>query len=293
MPPRPRSPARAVRRKKPLVSGHTGTLDHFIRRARRVLTHSLWVHEREMLKPHIAGEMTFNVEEDTSTGAISVTGVARPPFPDEERFESLAARVRPFLLGSEPVHFTKVLEALEKLVAESADPNLEIDLPGLRREWETRCAKPKPGARPEDDCQAWTVTTEYGTYSDRQLADRWIYCDLVHADELNSEFAGTSLEDRWHEAVPFVARVVEVIEWTYSIVRYLDNLGIVTLSASALTDQVSNPIREWEADGTVWTAPVGTAPPSNLEPLPPPFRPLRLSDIPRPLGDDTVDEPVD
>lgn len=52
--------------------------------------------------------------------------------------------------------------------------------------------------------------------SDRQLADRWIYCDLVHADELSSVFAGTTLEDRWHEAVPFIARVIEVIEWTYS-----------------------------------------------------------------------------
>src|SRR5699024_9929489 len=88
-PPRPRSPARAARRKDPLVSGHTPVLDHFVRRARRALTHSLWVHEREMLNPHIAGEMTLNVEEDTSTATISVTGVARPPFPDEERFESL------------------------------------------------------------------------------------------------------------------------------------------------------------------------------------------------------------
>ena len=274
------------------MSGHTPVLDHFVRRARRALTHSLWVHEREMLNPHIAGEMTLNVEEDTSTATISVTGVARPPFPDEERFESLAARVRPFLLEKEPVHFTKVLEALEKSVSESADLNLEIDLPGLRREWETRCAKPKPGARPEDDCQAWTITTEYGTYSDRQLADRWIYCDLVHADELSSVFAGTTLEDRWHEAVPFIARVIQVIEWTYSLVRHLDNLGIVTLSAAALTDQVSDPNREWKVAGTVSTAPLGTAPPSNLEPLPPPFRPLGLSDIPRPSCD-SADEPAE
>src|SRR5688572_4273804 len=86
----------------------TDVLSRFVLRARRIAAHSL-VQDRAKLRSHASG---------TFKGTLDMTGkltmVQELP-DDEEAFESLAARLRPLTVRSEPIYFVKVFAALESV----------------------------------------------------------------------------------------------------------------------------------------------------------------------------------
>src|SRR5690606_21449147 len=88
------------------------TLRRFVLRARRVQAHSL-VQSWDELLYHAGGE--FQGQIDVS-GRMSIT--RRLPS-DEEVFESLASRVRPLTVKSEPVYYVKVLDAIDRALGDS------------------------------------------------------------------------------------------------------------------------------------------------------------------------------
>lgn len=84
-------------------------VSQFVRRARRVQAHSLAQDPdrlQELCGLKIAGEIGLD-------GTIKM----RRMLPDEEVFESLTARVRPFTLPSEPIYHGGVLDELRVALA--------------------------------------------------------------------------------------------------------------------------------------------------------------------------------
>ncbi len=89
------------------------TLARFVVRARRIEEHLL-VQDIESLKRHAQGSLRNEVRLG---GKVRV--VRR--LPDEERFESLASRVRPLTLPREPIHRKKVTDAIAEVLERAGD----------------------------------------------------------------------------------------------------------------------------------------------------------------------------
>lgn len=88
------------------------TLRRFVRRARRIGAHSL-VQDRDSLLDHATGEFKGRIDH---SGQMTFT----QRLPDnEEVFESLASRLRPLTIKSEPVYHTKVFDAIENLLGDA------------------------------------------------------------------------------------------------------------------------------------------------------------------------------
>ena len=84
-------------------------LRRFVIRARRVEAHSLV--QNHAVEKYVKPSMKVDYKE------------GQPPrikyaMPDQEIFESLAARTRPCILGSEPVYLDKVFRSIEMLLGE-------------------------------------------------------------------------------------------------------------------------------------------------------------------------------
>lgn len=77
--------------------------------ARRIGSHSLIREHGELMSRLYRGTMKVAVTRNTTTGEVSHR--ARMEFPPEEAMESLATRVRPLILSSEPIYCHKVLDA--------------------------------------------------------------------------------------------------------------------------------------------------------------------------------------
>ncbi|WP_051620091.1 NYN domain-containing protein [Haematomicrobium sanguinis] len=142
---------------------------------------------------------TFDGRLDLS-GQMTIT--RRLP-PDEEVFESLASRVRPLTVTSEPVFYVKVFDAIERVIG-NADVNDAFwpRIPGLRGAWE---ASKIQGTQVQgyamqsarlDGAEATNMV------SDTQLAAAWLYADLVHADAQGpkQEALAFSLRERYAAA---------------------------------------------------------------------------------------------
>jgi hypothetical protein len=97
---------------------HRDRVQRFVLRARRVLAHSLVRDNMELLNEAASGTFHVNVELNMKTGE----GWHRfkRNLPPEEAFESLAARLRPFVMRKESVYWAVVLDSVEKLL--SLDP---------------------------------------------------------------------------------------------------------------------------------------------------------------------------
>ena len=89
------------------------TIAQFVLRARRIQAHSL-ARDWDALLHHAQGSFTGHLD---ISGRTSLTQKLPE---DEEAFESLAARVRPLTVKSEPIYYDTVLNAVERLLHSSA-----------------------------------------------------------------------------------------------------------------------------------------------------------------------------
>lgn len=173
---------------------------------------------------------------------------------DEESVDAAGARVRPMLLSSDELHWEKVLGALERALSDVDSARRDETLGQLRELWEAVRKPPRP---------------REGPFSDRQLADRFLYGDLVHADELPSDIP--SFPFRLFAAQAYVIDAIQATSATLQIVQQANAAGLIRLPQRCWTDAVS-------ADGqrtayyplqSLSTAPVGTPLPQDFEDLPP------------------------
>lgn len=90
------------------MTDHARTLNRFVLRARRIEAHSL-ARDRRALSALLEFSLAGQIQLD---GTMEM----RRALPDEEAFESLAARVRPVLVKSESVYLARVLDAVKAAV---------------------------------------------------------------------------------------------------------------------------------------------------------------------------------
>jgi hypothetical protein len=217
------------------------------------------VRDWDELARHAQG--SFRVHLDVS-GAVSFT---RTLPQDEEAFESLAARVRPLTLKSEPIHHLKVIRALQRLVESSADTSNEhrSRLDTLRAAWQ---ATELHGSQ----IQAYAVQSmrldgsdATPMVSDTQLAAGWLYADLVHADPTGAkqEAMRFSLRERYAAAVRVFAGVAALAVSTLRLVEELHRTGVLSVPAQAWNQDVVVGAAELVEHGTALIAPAGSAQP--------------------------------
>jgi hypothetical protein len=125
--------------------------------------------------------------------------------PPEEQFESFAARIRPFTIGKEPVCWSSVLDALEKLLSAETLAEL-VDIDGFRAHSQERVEGSKAA-------QAYYVITENGTITDMKLADLWLNSDALHTQQIQSAIGkDMSLTERYKAAAGVYSRIGVCVE---------------------------------------------------------------------------------
>lgn len=158
------------------------TVEAFLLRSRRVLSHSLIREQADLMAKLHSGHIDITVTVNRKTGEQAYR--RRAEYPPEEALESLASRVRPLILASDPIYYEKVLNAVEELIG--ADRlNEEIDLPWWHNYW-------REVIDANLDAQAYWVATASGSITDRKLMYAWLYCDVVHAKSPNRGSLATS-----------------------------------------------------------------------------------------------------
>lgn len=230
------------------------TLIWYVYRARRVAEHSL-LSDQERFLAWCRGTLNFLiVPGGESTVKISL--------PDEEAFESLAGRCRPFLMLRDDLHFKKVLDALRPHV--SADPSRLAHIDALAEAWAK--LDPKSGAALGLASQVGAADGPLGALiADTTLADAWLYCDFGHGDIDAVERVGEhGLDSRYFAAVLLITNIARVAVATLNFIRNCSNAGLLELGPEAFTESVlARPERTMVLTAMA-TGPVGT-PREDLE----------------------------
>lgn len=248
-------------------------LERFVIRARRVKAHSL-VQDGSVEK-YAKTQMT--VSFSMTTGATTIKDVV---VPDEEVFESLATRLRPFIVKSEPIYLPNVFRAIRSLVPVDAlgekDEDLEKALVSAEQRFEHRFR--------EQDVETYAVqlfdgegNPESGYVSDAVMAGSWLYTDTVHADPHGEKAEGKKFgyRARYAAASPFFCELAILVVSMLIIVKALVEKGDLTISDAVWSEPVTYAEAEETegervVEGSMRVFPVGTILPDGV----------RLEDIP-------------
>lgn len=214
-------------------------LKMFVIRGRRIGAHSLMADDAESVRS--LARSSFGVAVGLEIESSFTTSLP----PEEEQFESLAARIRPLILASEPVHHKKVLDAVRRLLdeADGVTNQMHQGLDRLAELWVT--------VDPEDgELQAWSMWTQKSDSSgprhdatDSVHALGWLYSDLVHV-ELRKERAVAAefpMSQRYLAASQVLSRVALAAVDTLAFVKALADAGILDLPESLWTKDVVAP----------------------------------------------------
>lgn len=248
-------------------------LERFVIRARRVKAHSL-VQDGSVEK-YAKTQMTISFS--MTTGAMTIKNVV---VPNEEVFESLATRLRPFIVKSEPIYLPKVFRAIRSLVPVDAlgekDKDLEKALVSAEQRFEHRFR--------EQDVETYAVqlfdgegNPESGYVSDAVMAGSWLYTDTVHADPHGEKAEGKKFgyRARYAAASPFFCELAILVLGMLDIVKALVEKGDLTISDTVWSEPVTYAEAEEAAgervmEGSMRVFPVGMVPPdgASLEDIP-------------------------
>lgn len=227
-------------------------LNRFVLRARRIAAHSL-VLDRAKLQSHASGSLRGTID---TTGKMTM--VQELPN-DEEAFESLAARLRPLTVRSEPIYFVKVFAALEAV--QSAE--YEGRIAALRDAWDdTEIQGTQVQAFSVQQSMAdGTEATDF--VSDTQLAAAWLYADLVHADATGAKKAALvfPMVERYAAAVRNFSHMALLTLATLELVESMAEAGLIVLDPQARTAEVVVGKSELVRETRAYMAEVGTTPP--------------------------------
>lgn len=180
-------------------------IERFVIRARRVKAHSL-IQDGSVEK-YAKTQMTISFS--MTTGAATIKDVV---VPDEEVFESLTTRLRPFIVQSEPIYLPNVFAAIRSFVPADTlgekDENLERALASAEQRFR------------EQDVKTYAIqlldeegNPESGYVSDAVMADSWLYTDTVHADPHGEKAEGKKFgyRARYTAASPFFCELAILV----------------------------------------------------------------------------------
>lgn len=224
------------------------TLRWFVFRARRVAEHSL-VMDRDRLLAWASGTVQFTWV-DGWPHSLSAS------LPEEEPFESLAGRVRPFLMPGDDLYFKKVLAALRTYLSEDAERTAAVD--HVEERWSR--FDPKSG---ETLGYAARVGKDDGPLgalvADTTLADAWLYCDFGHGDTNVVKRVGAhDLDDRFFAAVLLITSIAVCTVMALNIIIDAWRAGLLPLNDSEFTDAVLARTEMSHPIAAAASGPVGT-----------------------------------
>ena len=149
-------------------------IEKFILRARRVELHSL-VKSGEVSR---LATSVFNVTISTNDS----TTLQYPVCKNEEALESLASRLRPFILETESIYLKKVFDAILRLIPFERFTENESDIFNAIRMWfENRCKNKNSGRY-----GIQVISTENEPITDmlwdNLIGESYLYIDAIHSD---------------------------------------------------------------------------------------------------------------
>lgn len=222
------------------------------------MAHSLVRDHLDLLNGAATGRFHVNVVWNMESGES--THRFMRDLPPEEEFESLAVRLRPFVMRKESVYWASILDSVEKLLSKETLDEL-VDIQSLRDYWAETVEGKKVA-------QAFYVLTDKGQLSDVELADLWLNSDSLHTQPIQSDVGkDMSLNHRYQAAAGVYSRIGACMEYTLFWVTYLAREGLIALDESVFTDQV---IAESKVDEPTkaYCVPLGGAPmPTDLAEL--------------------------
>ena len=208
-------------------------IERFVIRARRVEAHSL-VKSGDVER-YADPKITVSVSE---TGDINIQHHACA---DEEAVESLAGRLRPFIVTSESIYLANVLKAIRSLVpAESfsEDEATAFDFVG---NWFRHRYKDKDNKRYDVQLIDEEGAPRTDLLSDALLADSWIYTDTVHADPMGDKAEAQKLgySERYRTGASFFCEFALIIVSLLNIVCALAKRGLLQVPESVWSEQIT------------------------------------------------------
>ncbi|WP_431841709.1 hypothetical protein [Calidifontibacter indicus] len=209
-------------------AAHTARIEAAVRRARRVETHSL-VTDRDRLAAWAKQPMTVTRRDPGGVVRLSRT------FPPVEPLESLAARVRPFLLSDDSIYYRHVL----KSVGYFAHPDTEV-----RAELSKIKALSARLDRSNDDPLGAIsqAGNDDGGFDDarttKELGYVWLYSDLVHADD-NERAAveGFDIDHRYHAGCDLVIQAAVGVLALIYVIRMAYERGLLPIKPAVFAEQ--------------------------------------------------------
>lgn len=234
----------------------TDILERFVVRARRIEAHSLVKSQKikEFVYPKY--NLVFN------GSAISIRLDSRPE--DEEVFESLAARIRPCIVDSEPIQLEKVVAAIRVLTK-----NVELTEQQLRQldsvdAWyESHLAPHSHTPIVSHEEIGGVDSDKVIVASDTLLGLGWYYADLVHADPKQEKEATLEFpyDTRYNQGVLLVSYLTLIICSLLRLIRDINDLHYLGLSSETWTTQVTAGSGPCEIGvGTAYVGPAGCVP---------------------------------
>ena len=225
------------------------TINKFILRAKRVESHSL-LKDINILRRYAETESKIIFSKESNKAKLIIE---LPP--DEEVFESLVSRIRPFILRSEPIFYEKIFSALE-FILETEE--LKTSVSELKNHWDLINTDSK-------EIHGYSISDDAShEASDLQLAGAWLYADLVHADPKGNKKGGMdfSMKDRYVAAVRIFSSLALLTVETLAFIYNLEKLGIFDIPENIKTEEVVIGKDQIVREGFIYQAPVGTEAPN-------------------------------
>lgn len=206
-------------------------LRRFVIRARRVEAHSLV--QNRAVEQYVRPSMTVSYKEGQPTRI-------KYAMPNQEIFESLAARTRPCILRSEPVYLDKVFRSIDMLLGER-------QLTGRAKQYLDYCRKTFQNLRDKDEGTSYSIQTynadnvpEGEPLSDLLVGEAWLYSDLVHADPKDDKAKALKLSyrDRYYAGTSFFSTLAIVIVNMLNLVTFINSQYHLGIDEKAWKEQV-------------------------------------------------------
>ena len=240
-------------------------MGRFVVRARRVEDHSLV--KSGAIKCYATPKMTLSVNE---AGGASIRYHVCA---DEESIESLATRLRPFIVKSEPIYLPKVLDVISAQTSSESLSENEAEILKATKRWFSHRYEEKNSERYGIQLVGKDGESLTSLLSDALLAEAWIYTDTVHADPKGekAEAQKLSYSNRYRAASSYWCEFAIVIVNLLSHVRSLSERGLLKVPDSSWSEPVSYAEAEkYEQEqiiaGSAYVFPLGTVIPEGTNP---------------------------
>lgn len=192
---------------------------------------------------------------------------------DEEAIESLAGRLRPFIVKSEPIYLSKVFNAIDLSVSIESFSEDEARAFDSAKTWFRHRCEDKDSKRYGVQLIDKEDAPQTDLLSDVLLAESWIYTDTVHADPKGDKAEGQKLSyfDRYKAGSSFFCEFARIVMSLLNIIRSLEKRGLLQISGAIWNKPVIYTDAE-KADeekviaGSAYVFPVGTEIPSGAAP---------------------------